>query len=72
MAEVYAKTIVVGIKTSDGVAVKYGKEEQKMLADILAQKDMYDTFSALQLAANAAENFRKEKMKVSAKNSVKS
>lgn len=72
MAEVYAKTIVIGIKTADGAPVSYGKKEQEALAEVLARPDMYDIFSGLQLAANDAANFRKEKIKADAKNSVKS
>ena len=72
MAEVYAKTIIVGIKTPDGTPVKYGKAEQEQFADLLARPDMYDVFSGLQSAANEAANFRKERIKADAKNSVKS
>lgn len=72
MAEVYANTIIVGIKTPDGAFVKYGNAEKSALAEILARPDMHDVFSGLQLAANDAANFRKEKMAADAKNSVKS
>lgn len=72
MAEVYAKTIVVGLKTPDGLPVPYGRAEQDQLAQVLARPDMYDTFAGLQLAANEAANFRRERIKADAKNSVKS
>lgn len=72
MAEIYAKTIITGMKKPDGTPVPYGKKEQEALAEILSRPDMYDIFSGLQLAAGDAANFRKEKIKADAKNSAKS
>lgn len=72
IAEVYAKTIIVGIKTPDGKEMPYGEEEQAAFAEILARKDMADVLIGIQEAAQNAANFRKERIQANSKNSVKS
>jgi hypothetical protein len=71
-AEVYAKTIIVGLKTPDGTPVTYGKAEQDAISEILARPDMTDIFTGIREAAQNAANFRKERIEADAKNSVKS
>lgn len=72
IAEVYAKTVIVGLKTPDGKPVPYGKDEQEAFAEILARNDMSDVLSGIQEAAQNAANFRKDRIEANSKNSVKS
>lgn len=72
IAEVYAKTVIVGLKTPDGTPVPYGKAEQEAFAEILARSDMADILRGIQDASVNAANFRKDRIEADSKNSVKS
>jgi hypothetical protein len=70
MAEVYADTIIIGIKTSEGESIPYNDEAKKGLVEVFLKCP--DMFMKLQADVSDAANYRRKRVEAEAKNSAKS
>ncbi|WP_138476162.1 hypothetical protein [Dyadobacter bucti] len=70
MAEVYVETVIVGLKTTDGVTIPYDATAKKGLVNLFVAAP--DLFTKIQSDASDAANYRKKKIEAEAKNSQKS
>ncbi|PSL23477.1 hypothetical protein [Dyadobacter jiangsuensis] len=66
MAEIYTDTVIVGLKTADGVSIPYNDDAKEGLVRLfLAAPDL---FTKIQSDASDAANFRKKRTEAEAKN----
>ena len=66
MAEIYAETVIVGLKTADGQKIAYDDAAKKGLVKLFVAAP--DLFTKIQNDASEAANFRKKKTEAEAKN----
>lgn len=66
MAEVYVDTIIVGIKTAEGISIPYTEDAKKGLVELFVCAP--DVFIRLQSDVSTAANFRKKKVESDTKN----
>ena len=70
MAEIYAETVIVGLKSADGIVIPYDAKAKKGITGLFVSAP--DLFTKIQADASDAANYRKKRTEAEAKNSVKS